>query len=202
LENSLRNPRLRLTWWEAVGHRTRRNYLWMVSILLASWVIKLNVHPTVATDLHTLVPRASVGNLIPGVWIVGAVLGTYLALALLTLVTILSPEQKHIPSDKRSGAPRIGPRAPRPAQALATIITCCGTKVANKLMQELGRGVTQLEGTGMYTGESRDVLLCAVTNAQIPALNRVVAEVDSDAFVVVNSLAQVRGGGFSPFPAP
>lgn len=45
---------------------------------------------------------------------------------------------------------------------MAAIITNYGQKVVKRLLEEPGRGVTALQGTGMYTGEARDVLLCTV----------------------------------------
>jgi uncharacterized membrane-anchored protein YitT (DUF2179 family) len=66
----------------------------------------------------------------------------------------------------------------------------------------LGRGVTALEGTGMYTSEARDVLLCAVTEVQVPHLQEIVHRADSEAFVIVSPAEEVRGKGFHPFEAP
>ena len=47
-------------------------------------------------------------------------------------------------------------------QKQATIITDKPEAVAGAIMKRLGRGVTALDGQGMYTGERRPVLLCAV----------------------------------------
>jgi hypothetical protein len=97
-----------------------------------------------------------------------------------------------------------GPLVPEPRvqERLATIVTGLGREVADRLLAELGRGVTALEGTGMYTGEARDVLLCAVTEVQVPHLEEIVRRTDPDAFVIVSRAEQVRGGGFRPFEAP
>jgi uncharacterized membrane-anchored protein YitT (DUF2179 family) len=91
---------------------------------------------------------------------------------------------------------------PRPKERLATIITDEGQEVAGRILEELGRGVTALEGTGMYTGASRGVLLCAVTSVQIAHLRDIVQQIDPEAFVVVGVAEEVRGGGFRPFEPP
>jgi uncharacterized membrane-anchored protein YitT (DUF2179 family) len=91
---------------------------------------------------------------------------------------------------------------PRPKERLATIITKEGQGVAARILEELGRGVTALKGTGMYTGTPRVVLLCAVTAVQVAHLRDIVQQVDSEAFVVVSVAEEVRGGGFRPFEPP
>jgi uncharacterized membrane-anchored protein YitT (DUF2179 family) len=85
---------------------------------------------------------------------------------------------------------------------IATIITDSGQQVAIRLLRELGRGVTALRGTGMYTGEPKDVLLCAVTEVQVPHLENIVYELDSNAFIVVGATESVRGSDFRPFEPP
>jgi uncharacterized membrane-anchored protein YitT (DUF2179 family) len=54
----------------------------------------------------------------------------------------------------------------------------------------------------MYTGEARDVLLCAVTDVQVPHLEEIVCRVDPHAFVVVSAAESVQGWGFHSFEAP
>jgi len=62
--------------------------------------------------------------------------------------------------------------------------------------------VTALEGTGMYTSEARDVLLCTVTGVQVPHLEEIVRRTDPEAFVIVSPVEEVLGKGFRPFEAP
>jgi uncharacterized membrane-anchored protein YitT (DUF2179 family) len=57
--------------------------------------------------------------------------------------------------------------------------------------------VTALEGVGMYTGENRSVLLCAITDVQMARLKSIVSEIDKDGFVVVTQARDVRGGHFA-----
>ena len=99
---------------------------------------------------------------------------------------------------------RKGPlvRTPLRRARIATIISKHGQQIALQVLKELERGVTALKGTGMYTGEARDVLLCAVTEVQVPHLEEIVYRVDPNAFVVVSATESVQGWGFRSFEAP
>jgi uncharacterized membrane-anchored protein YitT (DUF2179 family) len=70
--------------------------------------------------------------------------------------------------------------------------------VADSLMGNLHRGVTSLDGTGCFTGESRNVLLCAIAPQQVNALQKLVRLVDPSAFVIINQAHEVMGKGFDP----
>ncbi|MGD2144065.1 MAG: DUF2270 domain-containing protein [Anaerolineae bacterium] len=200
LARTLTHPSFPITVWQAVGRRFRRNYFWLVSLLLVSWAIKLTIHPTRTESLSTAIQRATVGP-VPGPWVVSAVATAYGALIVVALAAMRDRTRRRIPEFLRRAA---GPLMPKPRQEerLATIITTEGDAVASRILEELGRGVTALQGTGMYTGASWDVLLCAVTDVQVPHLRKIVRRADPDAFVVVSLAAEVRGGGFQPFEPP
>ena len=72
----------------------------------------------------------------------------------------------------------------------------CGEKINEKLLYELGRGVTWLEGSGGFTRESREVLLCVVTRQQIARLKRIIHKIDPGAFVIIGNATEVHGEGF------
>jgi uncharacterized membrane-anchored protein YitT (DUF2179 family) len=76
------------------------------------------------------------------------------------------------------------------------IITKSGEAINEKLLYELGRGVTWLEGHGGYTGQSREVLLCVVTRQQIATLKTIIRNIDPDAFVIIGNATEVHGEGF------
>jgi uncharacterized membrane-anchored protein YitT (DUF2179 family) len=78
------------------------------------------------------------------------------------------------------------------------IITDKAKPVADRILRDLNRGVTSLAGTGMYTGQSRSVLVCALTVTEVPQLKALVATEDPDAFVVVTPAQEVFGKGFIP----
>jgi uncharacterized membrane-anchored protein YitT (DUF2179 family) len=78
----------------------------------------------------------------------------------------------------------------------AHIISLKSDDVSRRLLQELDRGVTGLEGKGMYTGVRKDVLICILRSRQVPRLKRIVKDVDPDAFVYLTDAREVFGEGF------
>ncbi len=76
------------------------------------------------------------------------------------------------------------------------IITGSGEKINEKLLYELGRGVTWLEGSGGYTRQTREVLLCVVTRQQIARLKAIIHQEDPSAFVIIGNATEVHGEGF------
>lgn len=76
------------------------------------------------------------------------------------------------------------------------IITSKPDEMAAALMRELSRGVTGLPAKGMYTKETRTMLLCVVNRRQAPTVQRIAKEVDPDSFVVMAKVSQVLGLGF------
>ena len=79
---------------------------------------------------------------------------------------------------------------------LCIIITDKGAEVSSCLLQNSPRGVTMLEGEGMYTHKDRDVLLTCVKKRQLNQLKQIVYNVDKNAFIIVNDSVEVRGKGF------
>lgn len=205
LTDSLDRPRFPLSRWEAVGRRFRRSYFWLTSLLLVSWLLKLIVHPTQADSLSQVIERAQIG-LVPGDWVMIFVGVVYVSL-LLFLVSLPEGWRESLPCLLRWLRRRLV-RVPRllpkdlTRERLATIVTAEKQAIAGQVLEELGRGVTALDGTGMYTGQQRCVLLCVVADVEVSFLREVVHHADPEAFVVVSPTAEVRGGGFQPFEPP
>jgi hypothetical protein len=86
----------------------------------------------------------------------------------------------------------------RRQQLLALIITDRAQAVSDNIFKELNRGVTSLPGTGMYTGKSHSVLLCALTVTEANHLKTVVSATDPQAFVIVSPAQEILGRGFLP----
>jgi len=80
---------------------------------------------------------------------------------------------------------------------MAMIISDKNDEIARVLMTDLDRGATMVNGTGMYSGEERKVLYCAVGKKQIVQLIEIVKKIDPMAFVVVSDVREVMGEGFS-----
>lgn len=79
---------------------------------------------------------------------------------------------------------------------LCIIITDKGKQVSQTLIERSPRGVTMLNGTGMYTDKEHDVVMTCVKNRQLTQLKVIVKEVDEHAFIIINDSVEVRGQGF------
>ena len=80
----------------------------------------------------------------------------------------------------------------------AMIVTKEVDVISNRVIDELQRGVTILEGSGAYTGEARPVLYCVITRAEVATLKAIVHETDPSAFMVIGVAHEALGEGFGP----
>lgn len=203
---SLLQPRFPISNWEALGRRLRRNYLWLYLLLGLVWGLKVWVHPAPAASWAEFVGRAALGA-VPGqvMLIVGLVYNaTLVALGLFTR-GLHEATGEVLP---RYGVPDLVPggqaagrrvwfrRAARRQQFLSFIITKHADAVAKLILQKMNRGVTRLEGTGMYSGEERAVLMCATTVTEIPHLKALVSDADPEGFVIITPVQEILGRGF------
>lgn len=82
------------------------------------------------------------------------------------------------------------------AGTLALIITEKGREIAEKIGENVKRGVTTIPASGGYTGLHRDVILCACSKAEAYLVKSAVQEVDDKAFVMFTETSEVFGEGF------
>jgi uncharacterized membrane-anchored protein YitT (DUF2179 family) len=80
----------------------------------------------------------------------------------------------------------------------AMIVTKEAEIISNRVLEELERGVTILEGSGAYTGEARPVLYCVISRAEVSTLKAIVNEIDPQAFMVIGIAHEALGEGFKP----
>lgn len=79
------------------------------------------------------------------------------------------------------------------------IITDHGQEIANKVLYDMERGVTNLSAKGMYSGKPKDVLLIVLQSSnEVIKLKTIVRTIDEDAFVLVVDAREVLGEGFAP----
>jgi len=79
---------------------------------------------------------------------------------------------------------------------MAYIVSEQSSIIAKEIMQQLDRGVTALQATGMYSGKERKMLLCVVSKKEIAAVLDIVNRNDRGAFVIVCDAREVMGEGF------
>ena len=75
-------------------------------------------------------------------------------------------------------------------------------EIQHRILRDLHRGVTTYDAHGGFSGEPREVIATIASRRSLPALRRLVNEVDPDAFMVVQDVRQVFGRGFDALPPP
>ncbi len=79
---------------------------------------------------------------------------------------------------------------------LIFIISDSYETISREIIQKLGRGVTILNGSGAYTGNSKRVLMCAARPNQVVKITKGVKIIDKNAFIVVTTANSILGEGF------
>ncbi|MGI6308174.1 MAG: YitT family protein [Dethiobacteria bacterium] len=68
--------------------------------------------------------------------------------------------------------------------------------LAARILEELGRGATFLEGRGAYSGVKKGIIFCVVSQSQVTRLKDLVRETDPQAFIIFSNVGEVLGEGF------
>ena len=79
---------------------------------------------------------------------------------------------------------------------MALIISTRVEEISREILKNLDRGVTVLEGKGMYTGSRRPVIMCICSRKDLVEIKEIVLEYDPRAFFVVNDVNEAIGEGF------
>ena len=224
LAESMLQPHFPISLWEAVGRRYRRNYLWIFLLLFLAWLFRVGMLPEAVTSMTQFWQNAAVGPL-PG-QVVFAIFSAYILFwGVVGVMTSgmreasgevlprydvatddLIGEYRPNDADQHDTVSAVGGASwqawfrhgQRRRQLLALIITAQGETVAARVLADLKRGVTGIDGRGMYTGKGHTVLLCALTVTEVNHLKAIVNEADSNAFVIVTPAQEVLGRGFVP----
>ena len=211
LAENLLSPSFPISMWEAFGRRLRRNYLWIYLILFVSWMGKGYLFPQPAANLQEFIQRGSVGPIHGAVILtLGLVYHAFLLLIAIGTVGMTKATGEILPrfggdsgQEHLAAIPGKGVRAwlypqHRRKQLLALIITDKAEAVSSRILTDLKRGVTALSAKGMYTGQERSVLMCALTVTEVHNLKTAVAKEDPQAFVIVSPAQEILGRGFNP----
>ncbi len=81
---------------------------------------------------------------------------------------------------------------------IAYIISARSGEIARRLL-EMDLGITLLNGRGGYSGEEKQVVLCAFKRSQIAAIKAAVTALDASAFIIVCEAHEVLGEGFGEY---
>lgn len=73
------------------------------------------------------------------------------------------------------------------------IVTNKGEELKAKLLSNLYRGITMMDGEGAYTGEKRKILMTVITRYQLNEVKSFINEIDPNAFVNITQTTEVMG---------
>lgn len=221
IKEALLHPRFTISLLEAFGRRYRRNYAPILFLLALAWLLKIYIHPFEAQSFAEFMQRASIGPF-SGWFVLGlgffvhgiVIFWGFVSLRLNRGSDKVEGEERNLFGDLgslvRSALSEVGdldiasitpPAFLDRRKQMAFIISDQADEIGRILLNDLQRGVTKLQGTGLYTGKEHPILMCTIEARQLPKLRENVFKVDPKAFVSVTLVQDVRGGGFRPLDA-
>lgn len=76
------------------------------------------------------------------------------------------------------------------------IISTETEKISQAVFKALDRGNTGIQVRGMFTRETKEMLMVVVSKKEVPQLRQIVAGIDPRAFVILTEVSEVLGEGF------
>ena len=77
------------------------------------------------------------------------------------------------------------------------IISSQVEEIRQAILAQVDRGVTMLYGEGGYRQEQTQIVLSIVSNRELPQVEKLIRQIDPEAFMIVSRVTEVRGRGFS-----
>ena len=77
------------------------------------------------------------------------------------------------------------------------IVSDKSEEIAEHIMNELGRGVTFIEGEGGYTHTKKRILYVVITLTQLSKVKEIALKSDAKSFFIISNASEVNGKGFS-----
>ncbi|OEL03514.1 YitT family protein [Staphylococcus casei] len=77
-----------------------------------------------------------------------------------------------------------------------TIISSKPDEIAKVIDEQVGRGLTILNGRGYFSKQDKDILYVVITKTQVTKAKRLIRKIDDDAFLVIHDVRDVYGNGF------
>ncbi|HKJ41223.1 MAG TPA: YitT family protein, partial [Sunxiuqinia sp.] len=69
-------------------------------------------------------------------------------------------------------------------------------EIRRKILVDLERGGTYIHGTGMYSGEEKQIIYTVVSRREVAILEAFISQIDPDAFITVMDTREILGEGF------
>ena len=82
---------------------------------------------------------------------------------------------------------------------LMFIISDKSEEITRRLLEELDIGVTHMRGSGDFSGNEKQVILCAAKKSIAPKTEVIVKEEDPQAFMIITSATEIYGEGYKSY---
>ena len=70
-------------------------------------------------------------------------------------------------------------------------------EIRQAILAQVDRGGTVLYGEGGYKQEQKQIVLSIVSNRELPQVEKLIRQIDPEAFMIISRVTEVRGRGFS-----
>ncbi|MCC5896141.1 MAG: YitT family protein [Alkalibacterium sp.] len=77
------------------------------------------------------------------------------------------------------------------------IISQKHVQIAEAIENQLGRGITILDGKGYFTKEKKEILYIIISRREVLPIKRIVEAIDPNAFMTISHVQEVTGEGFT-----
>ncbi len=77
------------------------------------------------------------------------------------------------------------------------VVSTKSDEIKRAILQDIDRGVTMLYGHTGYLGKDTNIILSVVSDREIAKTERVIHQIDPEAFIIVSRVSEVRGRGFT-----
>ena len=81
-------------------------------------------------------------------------------------------------------------------QKLILLISEKYNEIASSIMEATEKGVTFLDAQGAYSKINKKMIYCVVATNQVAKIKEIIYKEDKNAFVSINDIDEVKGGGF------
>lgn len=82
---------------------------------------------------------------------------------------------------------------------LLYIISDKPERITARILEELDVGMTYINGRGAYSGNEKQVIMCAMKKTVFPRVEGIVREEDPDSFMIVTSASEIFGEGYKSY---
>ncbi|ETJ04652.1 YitT family protein [Streptococcus parasanguinis] len=77
------------------------------------------------------------------------------------------------------------------------IVTSKPEEIAQKVSDDLGRGITFIRGMGYYSRKDLDIVYCVVSRNEMKQMKDIINQIDPFAFITISEAHEILGEGFT-----